>query len=79
MIFTNTSSEGYWDLYDIQASINKNEQTKMSSGAEIYAPFGFSYHCGDQLFSTQNFSLLIKDFQVSMITHKFCSEPFMLL
>lgn len=64
LIFSNTTSFGYWVLFNIAANINGAEK-KVISDFEIYAPYGFSYHCGDHTFKSEDFYLLIKDFQVS--------------
>ncbi|KAG5895491.1 hypothetical protein JTB14_011189 [Gonioctena quinquepunctata] len=70
--FTNMSSTGYWILTDpVSADFtNKttNEQIKynLTSGAPLYAPTSFSYHCGDQRFSNPNFTVTIKNFQIQV-------------
>ncbi|XP_028150418.1 V-type proton ATPase subunit S1 [Diabrotica virgifera virgifera] len=72
MKFANNVSFGYWEQYEnITAFLSNDTQKKnplvLKSTASIYAPVsGFSYHCGDQYFSTDGFSIKLQDFQIQL-------------
>ncbi|XP_072402863.1 V-type proton ATPase subunit S1 [Diabrotica undecimpunctata] len=69
--FSSNVSVGYWEqVGNITANTNDGE-FELKSTASIYAPKGFSYHCGDQYFSNDKFSIKLQDFQIQL----FFDEP----
>nr|XP_023017204.1 V-type proton ATPase subunit S1 [Leptinotarsa decemlineata] len=72
--FTNSSSLGYWQLEEpVSATFinaTKKEVANLTSGASLYAVRTFSYHCGDQIFSNVNYSVIFRDFQIQVFFDK---------
>lgn len=68
MEFTTNTSDGYWVLRDVTVTYNSVDYNLNASLADVYAPTTFSYHCGDQNFSTENnnFHLYFGSFQVQL-------------
>uniref|UniRef100_V5GYH4 V-type proton ATPase n=1 Tax=Anoplophora glabripennis TaxID=217634 RepID=V5GYH4_ANOGL len=68
MEFSTNTSDGYWVLRNVTVTYNNTDYNLNSSLSDIYAPTTFSYHCGDQSFSTENnnFKLYFGSFQVQL-------------
>ncbi|XP_069693062.1 V-type proton ATPase subunit S1-like [Periplaneta americana] len=65
-LFENTKSVGYWSLQSV--SVTTPDAVVEFSSMNVYAPLEFSYHCGQEIFTSETNTLTFSDFQVQPFT-----------
>lgn len=60
------SSTGYWYIQSVNLTVN-NTLTQFNINGSIYAPFRFSYACGDQTFGNATAGITLPQFQVQPV------------
>ncbi|ENN77527.1 hypothetical protein YQE_05975, partial [Dendroctonus ponderosae] len=63
------SGNSYWYLQDIHLTVNNTSFNQTTNGT-IYAPLGFSYACGNQVFKSTNLAVTFPQFQVQPTSYR---------
>ncbi|XP_066247053.1 V-type proton ATPase subunit S1 [Euwallacea similis] len=58
------TTTGYWVLHTTNIIYNDSNTISLVTNGTIYAPLGFSYTCGNQIFKNGSFSIIFPNFQI---------------